>query len=368
MFGDVGKEPKLIKRGGTVYLATEEGAAPLRDLTFDDVSPLILNVGPLGPTGEFFGYDRNTYLMYFLTNGAYASRALNIVRTGEIPIYRLTRAMTASKGTLDMFWANPDTKGMTKLLAAAMQYVRADDKIIITHMSVLPKWRRNRINSLMVDTIAAKYPGRPIVFDAPTDLGKKFMSSRGLGGASQPFAVRLAPTGQFVFVPRSHRRLLGDPGSRRSRLVSAHETILSRTHPLRQQLAQAAQTVYDAWQVDEQGYDWQVGGGGICHLIADAMVDVLARYGVRASGQSCSHMVHVNVIAQFREGIFEVDINPYDYETGSGYSWKKLPDITFDKHFVQVAQLDHDPFNLRLYLEDYEPGDDDEPDDEPDDE
>jgi hypothetical protein len=60
------------------------------------------------------------------------------------------------------------------------------------------------------------------------------------------------------------------------------------------------------------------------------------------------------VIAQFREGVFVVDINPYDYETGGGYTWKKRPDIVFTPDFVTADKLDSDPFNLSAYVDDYE--------------
>ena len=142
--------------------------------------------------------------------------------------------------------------------------------------------------------------------------------------------------------------------SRRDRLTSIQETFLDPRHPMRKKLAKAAQRVYDAWQIDEEGYDWQVGAGGICHLIADAMLDVLSKYDVWAVSQSCSHEVHVNVIAQFREGIYVVDINPYNYETGGGYTWKKRPDIEFTPDFVTASKIDSNPFNLREYVEEYE--------------
>jgi hypothetical protein len=140
----------------------------------------------------------------------------------------------------------------------------------------------------------------------------------------------------------------------RDRLTSLKDTFLRPGHPMRAQLAKAAQRIYDDWQLDTEGYDWQVGAGGICHLIADAMTDVLGKHNVWSQSQSCSHEVHVNVIAQFREGIYIVDINPYDYETGGGYTWKKRPDIEFTPDFVTASKIDGDPFNLREYVEEYE--------------
>lgn len=122
--------------------------------------------------------------------------------------------------------------------------------------------------------------------------------------------------------------------------------------PLRADLAKVAQRVYDEWQVDEDGYDGVVAEGGICHLIADAMVTVLSAYSVEAQAQSCSvGEVHVNVIAQFKEGVYSIDINPYNYETGGGYNWKKRPNIVFTPDFVAEDKIDSNPDNFSDYIE-----------------
>jgi hypothetical protein len=105
-----------------------------------------------------------------------------MVQFGNIAIFPLHRARNGL-GTLDMFWQNRETKALTKLLAGAVQYVVLDDEVMITHMSVRPKWRRNGLNTLMIEVIEANNPGKPLVYDNPTDMGKQFMVSRGLGDA-----------------------------------------------------------------------------------------------------------------------------------------------------------------------------------------
>jgi hypothetical protein len=117
---------------------------------------------------------------------------------------------------------------------------------------------------------------------------------------------------------------------------------------LKPQLAAAAQEVYDAWDAsDEENGDWQVGTGGICHLIADKMLDVLTSNisGLTATTISSTHEVHVYVVAgktnvdedgEKEEEYYGIDIRPYNYETGGGYSWKKIPDVLFTPDMVQV--------------------------------
>lgn len=113
-------------------------------------------------------------------------------------------------------------------------------------------------------------------------------------------------------------------------------------------LLQAAQTVYDQWDENEDEY----AGGGICHEIAETMVDVLTNYHVEAVSFSQSiDEVHVYVIAKFKEGVYEINIPPYIYETGSGYSWKKIPGVKFQPNHVVVERIFADPNKFQEYEE-----------------
>jgi hypothetical protein len=118
------------------------------------------------------------------------------------------------------------------------------------------------------------------------------------------------------------------------------------------QLLQAAQHVYDQWEQDDEGYDEEYGGGGICHDIADAMSGVLSNHNIEAVTFSQSiDDVHVYVIAKFREGVYEINIPPYIYETGSGYTWKKIPGVRFQPNHVVIEQIFSDPNRFQDYEE-----------------
>lgn len=123
---------------------------------------------------------------------------------------------------------------------------------------------------------------------------------------------------------------------------------------LRPALAAAAQRVYDAWDASDVDGDWQVGFGGICHLIADALIEVLWGAGIEATTVSSSHEVHVYVVARTADGVFLVDIPHGLYETGGGYNWTKIPEVTFDASDVVVDLLSTDPNDIREYIEDDE--------------
>jgi hypothetical protein len=117
---------------------------------------------------------------------------------------------------------------------------------------------------------------------------------------------------------------------------------------VKRKMAAAAQVVYDEWKQDEEGEDLQYGCGGICDNIAQAIADQLPGYGKMQTQYS---EPHTYVIAQFKEGIFTIDI-PYDvYETGDLYTWKKKSDVKFDPLHIVIYKLDPNSRNWKKYTE-----------------
>lgn len=114
------------------------------------------------------------------------------------------------------------------------------------------------------------------------------------------------------------------------------------------QLVKAAQSVYDDWNADDE-YD-ELNGGGICHLIVDEMLGVLGSirniYSV-----SSSHEQHVYIVGAFSEGIYSIDI-PYGiYETGGGFSWKKVEGVVFEPSDLHFYKISGDPREIRDYID-----------------
>lgn len=121
---------------------------------------------------------------------------------------------------------------------------------------------------------------------------------------------------------------------------------------LKSELASAAQKVYDDWGQNEEGYcDW-LGYGGICQDIAEAMAEVLNKHNIECT--TVSQQVgeqHVYVVAKTENGVFEVDIPPYLYETGGGYCWKKISNVVFDSRYVTINRLSSDPDEFEQYAQ-----------------
>ena len=114
-------------------------------------------------------------------------------------------------------------------------------------------------------------------------------------------------------------------------------------------LAKVAQEVYDKW--DESDVDCYA-GGGICHFIAEEMAGALQSEGIEAN--TVSQQIgeqHVYVVAKLKDGVYAIDIPPSTYETGGGYSWKKIPDVAITKDDIVVDKIDGDPDSYGDYIE-----------------
>ncbi len=117
---------------------------------------------------------------------------------------------------------------------------------------------------------------------------------------------------------------------------------------LRPQLAAVAQAEYDQW--DEDDID-TFAGGGICHFIAEKLAEVLDGAGIQCGTVSSTHEQHVYVVAVTPDGVYEVDVPYRIYETGGGFSWKKIPDVKFVPEDISIHMLDSDPGNFAQYTD-----------------
>jgi hypothetical protein len=128
-------------------------------------------------------------------------------------------------------------------------------------------------------------------------------------------------------------------------------------------LAKIAQEVYDEWEQNEEGWSdshGEIGYGGICHIIADRLVEYLDRAGFGSKHNFCSmsdmYVQHVYVMAwvelekeeseeDSEEGgdafydIYNIDIPYWTYESGGGFTWKKIDGVKFTGDDVVVEKI-----------------------------
>ena len=119
---------------------------------------------------------------------------------------------------------------------------------------------------------------------------------------------------------------------------------------LRPLLIKAAQQVYDDW--DEEDRDTYA-GGGICHLIADVFSNILWDHKINSSTVSSSHEQHVYVVAQFREGVYSIDLHYSYYETGGGFTWQKIPNVVLDPGDIHFYKITSDPGEFEAITSEY---------------
>ena len=116
---------------------------------------------------------------------------------------------------------------------------------------------------------------------------------------------------------------------------------------LRSDIARVAQQVYNKWDEDEDEY----AGGGICHLIAEEIVNYLSDKNLDAVSFSCSvGENHVMVAVEYDDNAYIIDISPHVYETGGGYSWNKIQDVEFTPNDIDISLA---PEDFSAYSEEY---------------
>lgn len=144
---------------------------------------------------------------------------------------------------------------------------------------------------------------------------------------------------------RSYRPDLSGTVHREPRKIVESERTLAEVQALLPQLCQAAQATYDAWDAsDEEFGDADVGFGGICQDIADAISGVLGEAGIECATVDSGGMgdQHVWCRVLLNNGIYDVDIAPRVYETGGGYEWKKIQGVVFEPKDVDVYLVEKD--------------------------
>jgi hypothetical protein len=208
-----------------------------------------------------------------------------------------------------------------------------------------------------------------VLFDA-SDIEPKYLKQIGRGFGNEIYlnkdqAKKLKQIGIYNLkyakaldkkfhnlIPSSEKELYKLWKNANNTLLKENISIKVDIKTLKQELAKAAQKVYDEWEQDENYLDPILGSGGICQDIAEAMCDVLNNNDIECV--SVSQEIgeqHVYVVAKTEDGIFNVDIPPYLYETGGGYNWKKIPNVEFDESYITIDRISSDPNDFNDYLE-----------------
>lgn len=121
---------------------------------------------------------------------------------------------------------------------------------------------------------------------------------------------------------------------------------------LKPEMIAAAQKVYDEWEQDEEGLDIELGGGGICDQITQALADVIVSNIADVEIVDGGHEGddHAYLIALDEDEACLVDIPASTYEMGGGYSWQKVPDVVFTPDDVIIAPVNREDVSLEYKI------------------
>ena len=129
--------------------------------------------------------------------------------------------------------------------------------------------------------------------------------------------------------------------------LAQDDSFLKNLKSLTSEFVEVAQKIYDDWDENPDEYF----NGGICHLIADAFVEIIYKHypHYTATTMTRDDIQHVETIVYNMDfdslndddldeetdiETVMIDLNPYIYEEGGGFSWTKIPDVEFENNDI----------------------------------
>lgn len=124
---------------------------------------------------------------------------------------------------------------------------------------------------------------------------------------------------------------------------SKESPLFKELNSLKRNIVESSQLIYNEWDQDNDGFDFQYGCGGICDHIANSILDIIYSNinDIQADFGSQLGDDHEWVFVKRGEEVFGIDIYPYYYEVGSGYCWKKRPNVTFTENMIDIFPIDN---------------------------
>jgi len=126
-----------------------------------------------------------------------------------------------------------------------------------------------------------------------------------------------------------------------SRVVVSDSSLLDELNRLKSNMVREAQKILDDWEQDAEDYSEDYGFGGPCDEIAAAIGGVVAGRisGVNIGDGGQEGSEHAFIIAYRGDEYYAVDIPPSVYETGGGYSWKKIEGVRLSPGDVEIYEV-----------------------------
>ena len=160
-------EMPVISLQGKTALADD---SPLKEVDVDNIKNNIV----------FFRLDKDglwvkgTSWIYFMDSEESAQK----MKAGEIPMLMVPQGTFSSGGSpISDVWSKRFAKKGTEHILGILEGNTNEDEIYINMMTVRPKYKRNTINTKMIQFLQNHFPNAKLSFSSPTEQGKKFISS-----------------------------------------------------------------------------------------------------------------------------------------------------------------------------------------------
>ncbi len=126
----------------------------------------------------FFRQDTPSFLpegstwVYFMDS----EESAKDMKAGKIPMLMVPQGTFMSGGSpITDVWSRRFAKAGTEHILGMIEGNTNEDTIYINMMTVRPKYKRNTINTKMIQFLQKQFPKAKVQFSSPTDQGKKFI-------------------------------------------------------------------------------------------------------------------------------------------------------------------------------------------------
>lgn len=160
--------PQISMQGKTV-LANDQ---PLKQLNVDAIKDNIVIFRIPENTPHMF--EPGTTWVYFLDSEEAADR----MAAGEIPMLTVPQGTFYSGGDpINDVWKEKFAKKGTEHILGILEGYTDENQIYVKLMTVRPKYKRNTINSKMIQFLKEEFPKAEVTFSSPTPQGQKFIDA-----------------------------------------------------------------------------------------------------------------------------------------------------------------------------------------------
>ena len=161
-------EMPVISLQGKTVLADDK---PLKEVDVDNIKNNIVFFRVPEDTRHI--YETGTTWVYFLDSEESAEK----MKAGHIPMLMVPQGTFSSGGNpITDVWKKRFAREGTEHILGILEGNTTEDEIYINMMTVRPKYKRNTINTKMIQFLQKIYPNAKLFFSDATPEGEKFIN------------------------------------------------------------------------------------------------------------------------------------------------------------------------------------------------